>query len=177
MDFKSQYKHPLWQRKRLEVLNAANFSCENCFDSDEQLHVHHRHYVKGRMIWEYDNTELSVLCESCHARAHEVKDILGNIFLATELSASSALVGIVAAYCYTTKGICHVDTSSALAAIDDDHSYYIGAIAAQIANLYLGCEALMKILIDIKALTDCGSGGEIVISVPKIQGIAKPAEM
>lgn len=29
MDFKEQYKHPAWQKKRLEALNAADFSCAN----------------------------------------------------------------------------------------------------------------------------------------------------
>lgn len=67
MDFKDQYKHPMWQKKRLEALNDAGFMCQRCCGDEEQLHVHHKVYVKGRKIWEYAISELSVLCESCHA--------------------------------------------------------------------------------------------------------------
>jgi hypothetical protein len=70
MQFKDQYKHPLWQKKRLEALEYAGFRCESCESTEDQLHVHHRVYVKGRLIWDYEVTELSVLCHSCHEQAH-----------------------------------------------------------------------------------------------------------
>lgn len=46
-------KDPRWQRKRLEVLNRANFACRECGGTDLTLHVHHRYYISGRKPWEY----------------------------------------------------------------------------------------------------------------------------
>lgn len=71
--FKNQYKHPLWQKKRLEVLESHEYRCQFCGDGDSELHVHHLRYVSGRNVWEYDLDELSCLCESCHKYIHEIK--------------------------------------------------------------------------------------------------------
>lgn len=77
MDFKEQYNHPLWQRKRLETLDFWGFQCGNdCENTDSQLHVHHPIYMKGRKIWEYEPQELQVLCENCHKKAHKIDDKL-----------------------------------------------------------------------------------------------------
>lgn len=73
-DFWEQYKRPEWQRKRLEVMEAADFKCENCDSSDKTLNVHHKLYVKGRKVWEYSGDELECLCESCHECVHELRD-------------------------------------------------------------------------------------------------------
>jgi len=59
-------RDPRWQKKRLEVLEAAGWKCEQCEDDEETLHVHHKIYIKGREPWEYENTQLSCLCQSCH---------------------------------------------------------------------------------------------------------------
>lgn len=73
MTYSEQLKHPLWQRKRLEVLNAANFQCGCCGDKEKTLHVHHKQYVKGRLPWEYEASDLEVLCVDCHEAAHVSK--------------------------------------------------------------------------------------------------------
>jgi hypothetical protein len=36
-------KHPEWQKKRLKVLEAAEFECATCGSKDKTLHVHHRY--------------------------------------------------------------------------------------------------------------------------------------
>ncbi len=59
-------KDPRWQKKRLEVLNNSNWMCEQCQETAETLHVHHKIYIKGREPWEYDNGQLSCLCATCH---------------------------------------------------------------------------------------------------------------
>ena len=71
LTYGEQLRHPLWQRKRLEKLSAEDWTCECCMGKEITLHVHHKHYVKGRMAWEYPNGELAVLCENCHESAHE----------------------------------------------------------------------------------------------------------
>ena len=64
-------KDPRWQKKRLEILSLRGFKCENCANEENQLHVHHRFYLKGRKSWEYDNDVLQVLCETCHENEHK----------------------------------------------------------------------------------------------------------
>lgn len=59
-------KDPRWQKKRLEVLNDANWTCEKCKSADKTLHVHHKLYEKGLKPWEYENELLQCLCETCH---------------------------------------------------------------------------------------------------------------
>lgn len=64
--YAEKLRHPKWQRKRLEVLEAAGFECQYCGDKDSTLHVHHGYYAKGREPWEYESDSLHVLCEKCH---------------------------------------------------------------------------------------------------------------
>lgn len=70
MDYKEQIKNPLWQRRRLEILNRDNFTCQICGCKDKTLHVHHLVYEKGKMIWEYPDHQLITLCEECHEYEH-----------------------------------------------------------------------------------------------------------
>jgi hypothetical protein len=70
---------PRWQKKRLEVLNAAGWCCEMCGDSESTLHVHHKQYIKGRDPWEYEVGQLCALCKDCHSASHEVKDKLNDV--------------------------------------------------------------------------------------------------
>lgn len=66
-------RDPRWQKKRLEALDSADFACEQCRDKTKTLNVHHRAYRKGANPWEYDLTELQVLCESCHKLRHGIE--------------------------------------------------------------------------------------------------------
>jgi hypothetical protein len=84
MSYAEQLKHPNWQRKRLEVLESADWACEQCDGRDVTLHVHHRRYVKGRMAWEYSEQELQVLCEPCHHLQHEKQELLDRILMSGE---------------------------------------------------------------------------------------------
>jgi len=79
MTYAEQLAHPKWQRKRLDTLNAAGWKCANCAAGDVTLHVHHRRYIKGRMAWEYEEDELSVLCKDCHQSEHEIKEAAARV--------------------------------------------------------------------------------------------------
>ena len=77
---------PRWQKKRLEVLDSSDFECEICGDSESTLHVHHKQYIKGREIWEYEREQLACLCKKCHLDLHDeeekFQDLLSRIPLA-----------------------------------------------------------------------------------------------
>lgn len=74
MNYAQQIKHPLWQKKRLEVLEANGYECQECRDDDTTLHVHHPFYKRGAMIWDYAKEELECLCEKCHKERHEIDE-------------------------------------------------------------------------------------------------------
>lgn len=59
-------RDPRWQKRRLSVLEAAEFKCANCGSATETLHVHHINYTKGAKPWDYPDDKLRCLCESCH---------------------------------------------------------------------------------------------------------------
>lgn len=77
--YSEKLRDPRWQRKRLEALDLAEWTCEVCADSSSTLHVHHRQYIKGREPWEYDPNQLSVLCEMCHEEHHSKPDRLMDV--------------------------------------------------------------------------------------------------
>ncbi len=71
--FWEYYKHPEWQKKRLEVLQRDGFECLNCHSKDKELHVHHGYYSKGKKPWEYPIESLFTLCADCHSESGVLK--------------------------------------------------------------------------------------------------------
>lgn len=92
LSFAEQIRHPAWQKRRLERLEAAGFRCTKCDADDVTLNVHHKHYVKGRMYWEYSDDELSVLCEACHEEEHAILSELKHLMLQLDSTQVHALV-------------------------------------------------------------------------------------
>lgn len=75
-EHKSYYellRDPRWQRKRLEVMERAGFTCEECDKGDETLNVHHSFYEKNRDPWDYPDRSLHCLCEKCHDEAERMR--------------------------------------------------------------------------------------------------------
>ena len=66
MTYSEQLLHPLWQKKRLEILERDDFTCQNCQDTEKTLHVHHKAYPKGKLAWEVPSEFLTTLCGDCH---------------------------------------------------------------------------------------------------------------
>ncbi len=86
-------KHPLWQRKRLEILDERGFECEYCGDKEKTLHIHHSYYERGLKPWDYPNESLHVLCENCHEIAQESLTILHRLIGRMSLSEIDELLG------------------------------------------------------------------------------------
>ena len=77
--YSSLLRDPRWQRKRLEVLEAVDWTCENCGAQSKELQVHHVYYKKGAKPWEYENIdkyELLVFCADCHGKFTELQTAL-----------------------------------------------------------------------------------------------------
>jgi hypothetical protein len=69
--YSKKYKHPSWQKMRLDVFSRDGFKCRHCGTSETTLHAHHRFYISGRDPWDYDPESIITLCEKCHEDAHE----------------------------------------------------------------------------------------------------------
>lgn len=69
-------KDPRWQRKRLDVLDRADWTCQRCGCTSRTLHAHHKHYLKGRKPWDYDDDLLECLCDTCHEEVHAEQEAL-----------------------------------------------------------------------------------------------------
>lgn len=64
---------PCWQKKRLEVLNRDEWTCQRCSAKDKTLHVHHFRYHGNAPPWEAPLDELATVCEPCHGELTEQK--------------------------------------------------------------------------------------------------------
>lgn len=93
LTYREQLLHPKWQQRRLSMLEAAGWECANCGASENTLHVHHRQYFKGRAVWEYDDTELVVLCDPCHSNEHVDLDLLKKLLAQMPAGQVAALLG------------------------------------------------------------------------------------
>lgn len=135
MSYAEQLRHPNWQRKRLEVLGHADFACQRCGDAESTLHVHHKRYVKGRMAWEYEAHELQALCEACHAKLHEFREVMDLLLLQGRERLSKA-VGLLGGYEAANMNIDgHEEDASFVTG-----PYYFMAAAVGAMLLYVGAQ-------------------------------------
>jgi hypothetical protein len=83
MTYGEKLKDPRWQKKRLEILNRDEFTCQQCLDTTRTLMVHHRYYTKGLEPWEYEDSCYKTLCDVCHSLEHDSRPICeANLLLA-----------------------------------------------------------------------------------------------
>ena len=74
MTYSEKLKDPRWQKKRLQILERDGWECQNCFDKESTLTVHHKKYTTD-YIWEEPDQNLITLCERCHTIFHEHKEL------------------------------------------------------------------------------------------------------
>jgi len=67
-----QYKTPEWIAFSKQIREMQPH-CEVCRRTtpEVKLNVHHYCYDPERKIWEYERSEVAVLCEGCHKEMHE----------------------------------------------------------------------------------------------------------
>ena len=76
MTYSEKLQDPRWQRRRLDVLNLRNWTCEDCASTDKPIQVHHYHYIRGRDPWQYRDDELRVCCRDCHEERQGIEDAI-----------------------------------------------------------------------------------------------------
>lgn len=132
MTYGEQLKHPNWQRKRLEVLQRDEFTCTVCSDSESTLHVHHKSYIKGRMAWEYEGTQLVTLCETCHEAAHAETDAVKALIAQLPLDGPGCVrdaTSLIAGWAHGQQGMDMSDQWN-----DEPHRFFTGGIAQYLSD-------------------------------------------
>ena len=141
--YSDQLRHPNWQRKRLEVLEAAGWKCESCDASEKTLHVHHKRYVKGREVWDYERSELEALCEDCHESAHEAKALIDEVVAQFPSVCWGRIASMLVGY-----GEEHVDPALWLHVTDDfaragQVAWFMGNLEPRVAyEMQQGCDLI-----------------------------------
>ena len=75
MRYEEQLKDPRWKKKSGEIKARDEFTCQKCGDFTK-LEVHHIRYIKGLMLWEYEDSYLITLCRKCHQEETEDLNML-----------------------------------------------------------------------------------------------------
>lgn len=92
--YQDKLKDPRWQKKRLEILERDEWTCQRCYSQKDTLNVHHRKYLPNKDPWECPNELLITLCQSCHEHEKEARphyerlllEILREHFLVDDIS-------------------------------------------------------------------------------------------
>lgn len=66
MTYSKKLASPKWQRKRLEILNRDNFTCQSCGSDKYELHVHHFKYSNTGKPEDVNDEDLITYCSHCH---------------------------------------------------------------------------------------------------------------
>lgn len=70
-NYKEQLADSRWLRKKNEILERDNYTCQKC-GAKSHLNVHHLNYEKEKLAWEYPNDKLITLCQDCHENEHNI---------------------------------------------------------------------------------------------------------
>lgn len=68
-----QYRTHAWRKFRSEVIRLHGSACSVCGKTEAdgiKLHVHHKRYISGLKMWDYDYGDCEALCAGCHAQEH-----------------------------------------------------------------------------------------------------------
>jgi hypothetical protein len=147
LTYREQMLDPRWQRRRLEMLNAAGWACAQCDDGSRTLHVHHRQYFKGRLLWEYSDLELVVLCDVCHSVEHTDLESLKALLA---IIPAGEIAGLVAGYRSADDWIEPALIEAGRAA--DNIAFAAGYIAHMVGGL--GFKGMLKVATYAASLMD-----------------------
>lgn len=110
--FWEAYRHPEWQKKRLEIMQRDGFSCKRCGSKDDTLNVHHGYYLKDHKPWEYPNQSLHTLCEICHKIVQDklatAKTLIGSLSIGDIdrlIGYAAGLVVMRGDYCFDVRSL------------------------------------------------------------------------
>lgn len=114
--YAERLQDPRWQKRRLQMLERADWACACCGDTNKTLHVHHKIYRKGAMPWEYSDSDLQVLCKDCHEAEHVIRDRIKESLAKVDPSNLDHILGYI-------DGCIAVDVYTGRSPQDDDRAW------------------------------------------------------
>lgn len=72
--YREKLADPRWQKRRLEVLEYADWRCQICGNNKEELHCHHSYYERGKEPWQSKKGAIICVCHTCHGKLHPKKE-------------------------------------------------------------------------------------------------------
>lgn len=106
--YQKKLRLPLWQKKRLEVLERYRYCCVHCYDTETELHVNHKYYQKGKDPWDYPDDCFVTVCKYCHKSLELLKtynpefeleyiyrNVSENKFICTSVSERTCILGMI----------------------------------------------------------------------------------
>lgn len=81
MNYDEMRAHPLWQKRKAEILKRDNHICRSCGNRDITLHAHHTSYLPDTLLWDYPDELLITYCEICHNTEHLIGNTLRSYLL------------------------------------------------------------------------------------------------
>jgi len=100
--YSEKLRDPRWQKKRLQILERDDFTCQACKTTEIELHIHHIEYSPGDP-WEIDDESLITLCKDCHQLTEAHGGGQPAEFIAWDQKRENAIVYEVNYICSTTK--------------------------------------------------------------------------
>lgn len=82
-NYAAKLRDPRWQKKRLEIFERDNWTCQNCGITEETLAVHHKLYLPNTEPWDYENDLLITFCETCHDAEREMLEEYEPLLIST----------------------------------------------------------------------------------------------
>ncbi len=71
--YSEKLKDPRWQKKRLEIFDRDDWTCQSCGNREGMLSAHHRIYLRGCNPWDYPRQLLVTLFSDCHNQERELR--------------------------------------------------------------------------------------------------------
>lgn len=66
MTYLQQLKDPRWHERRYSIMKRDHWTCCECHIPARILDVHHKFYIRKKILWEYSDKMLETLCRECH---------------------------------------------------------------------------------------------------------------
>lgn len=97
-------EHPLWQKRKAEILARDNHTCKSCGKKDITLHAHHIFYIPDTPLWDYKDDALITYCEICHNTEHLIGNTLRE-YLLELIRENPPLIHLVAQLCVLSEKV------------------------------------------------------------------------
>lgn len=103
--YSEKLRDPRWQKKRLEILELAKFTCKLCGSTTKELHVHHGFYESGKSPWDYPAWALHCLCVDCHYQVTERTKMMSNEIANVDAEVSEIAYGLLVTLQYVKSNL------------------------------------------------------------------------